>query len=134
MTFVVVIVEVIFRYLGFPLYWSEEIARYSFVWVILFGCIIGIEKNIHFKVDFFTQSLSKKIQKVIFYFSHFVTGVFLFFLAYKGIMLCINAQGVTSPALGIPQYYAYLAIPITSVLMLFHLSLQAFESIKGKEN
>jgi len=133
-TLTVVIIEVIFRYLGFPLFWSEEIARYSFVWLIMFGCIIGIEKKIHFQVDFFAKSLNKKVQKIIFYISNLITGVFLFFLGYKGIMLCINAQDVASPALGVPQYYAYLVIPITTVLMLFHLSVQVFEGIKGGKN
>jgi len=133
-TFSVVIIEVIFRFLGFPLYWSEEIARYSFVWLIMFGCIVGIEKKIHFQVDFFAKSLHGNVQMVIFYFSNIITGVFLFFLAYKGILLCINAQGVTSPALGIPQYYAYLAIPVATALMLFHLLIQFFEGMKGRKN
>ena len=133
-TLTVVIIEVIFRYLGFPLYWSEEIARYSFVWLIMFGCIVGIEKKIHFQVDFFAKSLNKKLQKIIFYISNLITGVFLFFLAYKGVMLCINAQDVTSPALGFPQYYAYVVIPVVAVLMLFHLSVQVFEGIKGRKN
>ena len=133
-TFTVVIIEVIFRFLGFPLYWSEEIARYSFVWLIMFGCIVGIEKKIHFQVDFFAKSLNKKLQKINFYISNLVTGVFLFFWAYKGVLLCINAQGVTSPALGIPQYYAYLAIPVTTALMLFHLLIQFFEGIKVRKD
>lgn len=133
-TLTIVIIEVIFRYLGFPLYWSEEIARYSFVWLIMFGCIVGIEKKIHFRVDFFAKSLNKKLQNIIFYINNLITGVFLLFLAYKGVMLCINAQGVTSPALGVPQYYAYLAIPVVAVLMLFHLSVQVFEGMKGEKN
>jgi len=133
-TFTVVIIEVIFMYLGFPLFWSEEIARYSFVWLIMFGCVVGIEKKIHFQVDFFAKSLNKRIQKIIFFIGNLITGAFLFFLAYKGVMLCINAQDVTSPALGVPQYYAYLAIPFASALMLFHLSVQVFESIKRRKN
>ena len=133
-TFTIVIVEVIFRYLGIPLYWAEEIARYSFVWLIMFGCIVGIEKKIHFQIDFFAKSLNKKLQKIIFYISNLITGVFLFFLAYKGIILCIKAQGATSPALGVPQYYAYMAIPITAILMLFHLSIQIYEGMKERVN
>ena len=131
---VVVVTEVIFRYLDFPLYWSEEIARYTFIWMVMFGCIIGVEKKIHFQVDIIVRSANKKIQRFIFFLSNFVASLFLIFMFYEGISLCIKTKKVTSAALGIPQFYAYLAVPVAALLMLIHLLFQVYEKMFLERN
>ncbi len=130
-----VIVEVIFRYLRIPLYWAEEVSRYLFVWMVMFGCIVGLEKKMHFRIDFLTTRINNKIfKKALFIFSNFIAIIFLWYMFFKGITLCIRTQGATTPALGIPHFYIYLAIPIASLLMMVHIFIQTYEQIIAERN
>lgn len=125
-----VVTGVLFRYLRLPLYWAEEAARYLFVWLVMLGCVVGVEEKTHFSIDAFYKWFPKRLQRIVTFGGSAVSGIFLFFLFYEGVKLCTRDPGVVSPALGIPQYYSYLAIPIGAVLMLFHLILQTIEDIK----
>jgi len=130
----VVVVEVILRYLRLPLYWSEEISRYLFIWMVMFGCIVGVEKKTHFRVDFIIRSVNKKYKRLAFILSNLAAILFVSSMFYEGIILCIKTQRATSPALGMPQYYAYLAIPIAALLMLVHLLIQIYEKLFFERN
>jgi len=130
----IVIIEVILRYLRLPLYWSEEISRYLFIWMVMFGCIVGVEKKTHFRVDFIIRSVNKKYKRLAFILSNLVAVLFVSSMFYEGIILCIKTQRATSPALGIPQYYTYLAIPIAALLMLVHLLIQIYEKLFFERN
>jgi TRAP-type transport system small permease protein len=131
---IIVVVEVILRYLRLPLYWSEEISRYLFIWMVMFGCIIGVELKTHFNVDIIIRSVKERYKRVAFIISNLVAIVFLSYMLYEGIILCIKTQRATSPALGMPQYYAYLAIPIAAFLMLIHLFIQIYEKLFFERN
>ena len=50
----VTLAQVVFRYLiAAPLPWSEEMARYCFVWIVFLGGAIGLARGIHLGVDLF---------------------------------------------------------------------------------
>ena len=46
-------VQILSRYAGiFPRYiWTEEVARFCFVWIIMIGSMIAVRDETHFKVD-----------------------------------------------------------------------------------
>ena len=125
-----VVTGVSLRYFRLPLYWTEEAARYLFVWLVMLGCVVGLEEKTHFSIDAFYKWFPKHLQRLVAFLGTTVSGIFLFVLFYEGIRLCIRDPGVVSPALGIPQYFSYLAIPIGAMLMLFHLILQTVLDIK----
>ena len=48
----VTLAQVIFRYvIAAPLPWSEELARYCFVWIVFLGGALGLARGIHLGVD-----------------------------------------------------------------------------------
>jgi TRAP-type C4-dicarboxylate transport system permease small subunit len=128
---IIVLLEVILRTLGFPLFWSEELARYSFVWLIIIGAIIGVERENHFNVDFFIKFLPDILQKVAYFTRIILTLLFLITLLSKGIYLCLSMSGVTSPGAGMSQYFLYIIIPIGALIMIIHLIIQLKEKIRG---
>jgi C4-dicarboxylate transporter DctQ subunit len=125
--FVIVLYEVLARYLGFSLYWSEELAKYFFIWMIMVGSVIAFEKGLHFYVNIFFKHFSTTNQRKINIFGNILVASFVVLLFFEGILFCINAKGMTTPGLGIPQYYAYMAIPLGAFLMLVHIVLNIFK-------
>ena len=130
----VVIIEIVLRFYGAPLYWSEELARYFFIWLIMIGCAAGVHQKSHFRVDFIVNRFKPGLQRILYVFGALMGVIFLSFLIVYGVILCMKTGTVLSPALCIPQYCGYMAIPVGSFLMLVHFLSHIYDALtyKGK--
>ena len=56
--------QIISRYTGIiPRYiWTEEVARFCFVWIIMIGAMIAVRDNSHFDVDLLPHPKTKRSQ------------------------------------------------------------------------
>ncbi|MFT4555577.1 MAG: TRAP transporter small permease [Planctomycetales bacterium] len=61
-----VLLQILSRYSGIiPRYiWTEEVARFCFVWIIMIGSMIAVRDESHFKADLFPQPESAQ-QKAV---------------------------------------------------------------------
>jgi TRAP-type C4-dicarboxylate transport system permease small subunit len=119
---VVVFLQVVYRYvLTQPLHWSEELARYLFVWLSILGATLGLQKRGHFGLDFFYRMFPDKGRRFL---------QFLIYLLMGGVILVILVQGIKlvqvtmlqeSPAMGISMGWAYACLPVAAALMTIHL-------------
>ncbi|WP_099828163.1 TRAP transporter small permease [Oceaniglobus indicus] len=59
-----VTMQILSRYTGLiPRYiWTEEIARFCFVWLILIGAMIGVRDRTHFDVDVLPHSSNRTVE------------------------------------------------------------------------
>ena len=111
--------QVVFRYIiGSPLSWSEETSRYMFVWLCYLGAYVGILRNAHIGVDYFTRHLSDGVvRRLNVLFSLLIIGA-LAFVAYRGALLALDNVGSgwwTIPFLSMSLPYA--AAPVGACLM-----------------
>ena len=119
---VVVFLQVVFRYaLKEPLYWSEELARYLFVWLSILGAALGLQKRGHFGLDFFHQMLPEKGKRLIEFLIYLFIGVVIFVILIQGINLVQKTIPQESPAMGISMGWAYACLPVGAALMAIHL-------------
>ena len=72
-----VVTGVTLRYFRLPLYWTEEAARYLFVWLVMLGCIVGVEEKTHFSIDAFFKLFPKRLQRLVIILGTIVSGIFL---------------------------------------------------------
>jgi len=129
---VVVLAEVIFRYvLLLPLFWTEEFARYCLVWSSLLGAGVALKRGEHIAVTFFADKFPKGIQTgtalLVQIFIAALVGVIL----WGGLCLVILTRHQLSPAMRIPMSWPYMAVPIGSLIMLFHESTFICMRLRG---
>ncbi|KJS82883.1 MAG: hypothetical protein JM58_13835 [Peptococcaceae bacterium BICA1-8] len=101
--------------------WAEELARYLMIWIVFLGIGTGAKKNRHFAVEVFVKAMPQATHKYFHIFKILVISSFLTFVIYLSINL-MKVQimmGQTSPALNIPMWVAYLAVPVGCGLMVF---------------
>ena len=117
----VVFIEVLFRYaLMLPLFWTEEFARYCLVWSSLLGASVALKRGQHIAVTFFVDRIPGGMgPQAAFLVSVFI-ALFLTVILWGGVHLVILTRHQLSPAMRIPMSWPYLAIPISSLIMLFH--------------
>jgi TRAP-type C4-dicarboxylate transport system permease small subunit len=134
---VVVFIQVFMRYaMENSLSWSEELARYCFIWLIYIGISYAVKHKRHISVD---AALLLFKNKTKIYFSIISNTLFLVFCVYVvifgyGIASQLLAFGQTTPALQIPTGVVYLAPPVGMALAgirLIQNILNDFKTIKN---
>jgi TRAP-type C4-dicarboxylate transport system permease small subunit len=113
-----VIYQVAGRYLlGRPPSWTEELARYLQVWLVLLAAPICLARGMHLSVDYLTPKLPAGLQKVVRTMVLVFVGFFSLILTVYGVKLLDVAAFQVSPALGISMVWPYLALPVSGALM-----------------
>ena len=120
--------QVVTRYgLSDPLIWSEELARYLFVWVSMIGAALAIRQGGHFGLDLLIRRVPA-LRSIV---APVVTTVMILFLAI------VLKTGIDETRLASMQFamtfpmrmqWAYLALPVGAGLMLFHLVVHFIRS------
>lgn len=99
--------------------WTEEVARYIFIFIAYMGAALAIKKNDNIKVDALINKVPVPFARSLNLATVLLTYI-LFFIIFKGgLENCIQQfnVGQVSPALAIPMYIPYAAIPIGILLM-----------------
>lgn len=121
-----ILLSVIFRYVFLlPLFWTDEISRMAFIWLVFLGSVLAVEQKRNFTVTFIYDKLSTlsntKINKIIIFVKYFVIIIFLLYLFCEGILFYLKTGGVITAGLGIPINFFYLIIPISAILIFLNL-------------
>lgn len=125
----VTLAQVIWRYaLSAPLIWSEEAARYLFVWVCLVGASLAMRQGGHYALEALAQRLPPPLRLLSRAVAVLVSAGFLLILLKAGIAETQQAAMQDSSTLPMTMDLAYLAIPVGAALMLFHLLAGLFRT------
>jgi TRAP-type C4-dicarboxylate transport system permease small subunit len=114
--------NVVGRY-GFrhSIYFSEEMARFLFVWVVFLGAAIIIKDKGHVAVTFLSERLKgRKSGKILEIFIALCGFIFIAIVFTGGITLSRSMNLYKSSALQIPMGYVYYVIPIGAGIMMIH--------------
>ncbi|MCI8609673.1 MAG: TRAP transporter small permease [Firmicutes bacterium] len=120
----IITAQVIFRYCSIQVPWTEEIARYMFVWMIYLGCTAAIKYRKHLKIDAVQLLFNDKVNFVLDIISNVVFFIFCLLLIVNGTDLLHKIgfiQHQVSPAAKIPMIIPYSSWYICSIIMLFRL-------------
>ena len=130
---VVVFLQVVCRYfLVQPLHWSEELARYLFVWIALLGAALGVHRHAHFGMDFFFRMLSERWRHVLGLFIYGLMELVVVVLLVQGTGLVRKTAEQLSPAMEIPMGWAYACLPVGAALMGIHLLIMILLEVRAK--
>lgn len=113
---VAILLQVLGRYLPtlfpFAIDWTEESARYAQIWLVLLGAGIAMQERLHVGVDVLVHFLPSRLRQVIVVLSTAACLTFLWVtIQHSGRLLAVGRMQ-TSPSLGLPMHYVYLALPI----------------------
>jgi TRAP-type C4-dicarboxylate transport system permease small subunit len=114
------ILQVICRYvLHVSLSFTEELARFLFIWVTFLGSAMALKKDQHVKMDLLVRQFPEIAQKAVRFVLFLVSLIAYWILIYYGFVLVKKTVYQTSAALGLPMSYIYFAVPVCGILMAF---------------
>jgi TRAP-type C4-dicarboxylate transport system permease small subunit len=123
--FVTMIAQILFRYVfNAPLVWTEELARYLYVWACWLGAAVALRRGNHIVVALVTDRLPPGPGRTIAVGGQVLALFFLVELAIQGIRLALRTHTIMAITLPIPWSAIYAAAPVAAGLMI----LQTLES------
>lgn len=120
--FVVIILEVIFRYiLASPVFWTEELARYVMFYMVLVGSAAGIRQGQHPVLTFVVQEFPVRFRRKWYVAIDGLVFFVLILVFWQGWVMAAEEWIGRTAALRISFFWVYLALPIGSFLMMVEL-------------
>lgn len=112
--------HIIGRYiLRAPIFYSEELARYCFIWACMLGASIVHRDDEHTAVTYFVGLLPQKAGKILYIMRSVVILLLLIGLVYQGARLSYVRRGLRLAALRWSWTWLYSALPAGALLMIF---------------
>ncbi|GHV53892.1 TRAP transporter small permease protein [Deltaproteobacteria bacterium] len=113
--------QVFTRYvLNSSLFWTEECARFAFIWATMFGAAVGVKSKSHAAVDFLVSRLRGKARNINLLSVDIMILIMGVLLIYAGCEMLTLVHKQLSPALRIPMSYVYGGIPVGAVGIVVH--------------
>ena len=132
-TVLLIFYQVVMRYVfNNSSFWSEELARYIFMWQIWLGASVGFKDDKHIKIEFFTNMLRGKVKVFFSLISNLLMFAFCVFLAVKGwefLKLTYMLRMVT-PALRFSYVYVYASMPLSALVVSLRMAGMAYCDLK----
>jgi TRAP-type C4-dicarboxylate transport system permease small subunit len=121
---IVVFAQVVFRYFfKSPLPWSEELARYLFIWLIYIGAASAYGHRNLICIEIFSSKIPKRFVHHYRLLLDILSAFFIVIVGYAGIAFIPIIIGNLTPALRISWAFIYIVIPISMVSMaIFFIS------------
>lgn len=132
----IVCLQVTMRYFFHTgLTWSEEVARFLFLWLVWLGAAYAAKRRTHLRIEAFTQKLSPNVLRRVDFIALLIWIAFSAFLTWKGaeLTMILFRRRQLSPILEIKMAWAYAAVPIGAGLMLLRLLAQVGPALRGEE-
>lgn len=112
--------------------WAEEVARMSIAWITMLGSAAVLRKDGHIAVTVVIDALPRQISKVVIFVRDCLVIVMAGSMVWYGYGFAVIGGRRASPALEIPMFYPFLAIPVGGALIALLMVLQLGEKATGK--
>lgn len=114
---VAVALQILGRYVPFiPRFlWTDEVARYTLVWVVFLGAMIGVRERTHFYVNFLPKNMpqtAESVLRILYYILMYIIA--LVFIRY-GYQFFWGGYRQQSQIIGFNLGLVYFTVPLAGV-------------------
>jgi TRAP-type C4-dicarboxylate transport system permease small subunit len=123
--------QIIARYTALiPSYiWTEEMARFLFIWTIMIGAMIGVRESAHFEVDIWPD-LSRRAEAAIRILARLGVLALAVVFVVAGTEFTRFAWHRTSELADLPLWLIHMAWPVAGLTWIVFLGEQFVDELK----
>ncbi|WP_413717768.1 TRAP transporter small permease [Silicimonas sp. MF1-12-2] len=127
-----VTMQILSRYTGLiPRYiWTEEIARFCFVWIILIGAMIAVRDGTHFDVDVLPHSADRHVEFGFKFFVNLAVLIMALSFMWWGWDFYILGSRQRSEIFGLPMWMIYVAWPLAGATWTLFIIERIYDDIR----
>jgi TRAP-type C4-dicarboxylate transport system permease small subunit len=128
----IIFLQILTRYVfQSPLSWSEEVARYLFIFVTYLGVSRAIGTGGHIAMDILTSNLKPRAHSLVNLIIDLIVAFYFAFLIYTSMLLLPIIARQFTPALNISYVFIYIAIPLGSLISIIYLLDKTIGDVKN---
>lgn len=101
--------------------WTEELARFCFVWIIMIGAIVAVREGTHFDLDILPHSKDPRREALARIFVRLVTGIVAVVFLVYGWQFVRFGWNQTSEIAELPMVWIFAAWPLAGLSWLLFL-------------
>jgi TRAP-type C4-dicarboxylate transport system permease small subunit len=124
--------QVVFRYAGASLGWSEEVSRHLLVAITFLGGTVAYKRASFIGLKGFGHRFGPTVQQVIVVGLQLLTLACFGLIAWFGAAYTVKAAEHTSSSLQIPMAIPFSVIPAASVIFVLHVLADIAGSLQRK--
>ena len=118
----VIFLQVVNRYVfNSPIAWTEEVARFMFVWLSFLGAFLALRANAHINITAALKRFTPGTQTTISAVVTVLLAAYMLTLCWVGWTVAIETRDTFSAALEMSFLYVHAAVPIGAGLMAVYL-------------
>jgi TRAP-type C4-dicarboxylate transport system permease small subunit len=129
---IILFAQVVFRYAGASLGWSEEVSRHLLVAITFLGGTIAYKRASFIGLKGFGHRLGPGIQQAIVVGLQILTLACFVLIAWFGAAYTVKAAEHTSSSLQIPMAVPFSVIPAASVIFVIHVLADMARTLQRK--
>jgi len=117
-----VTLQILSRFTGLiPSYiWTEELARFMFIWMVMIGAMIGVREGTHFEVDVLPK-LGVRADALVRIVSHVFVLAFALVFIWWGIAFTHFGWDQLSEIAELPMWMIFIAWPVAGLTWLLFI-------------
>ncbi|MDR7418055.1 MAG: TRAP transporter small permease [Armatimonadota bacterium] len=129
--FVVIIYQVVMRdVFAKPPTWSDELARYLYIYMVFLGSAHTSRKQAHIRMDVLPTRLAGRARAVLMLVLELAAIGFLVYALHSGIVFYDFYRRIPSPAMEMPSGYLVAIVPVACALMTLHHAALALRHLR----
>lgn len=135
MTFITVANVISRKFLGLSMSFMEELTTSMFIFITLIGSAKAARTGSHLGLSILTDFIPQKYQKYASLIVWFVAAFFSYYLVRYGIVMVQSEirMGMTTPALGWPEWWFGMFIPIGGLFIFIRYTQWIIEIFKDSK-
>lgn len=126
------VLQVFTRYaMNAPLFWTEEMIRYTTVWLTFVGAAAASLYGDHMDMNLFLGVKNRRFQVWHQAGLHLIVLIFSVLIIWQGALFCFLNGKQTAPATGLPMLAVYAATVVGGVMLALVSIHKMVEAIQG---
>ena len=109
--------------------WTEEMARFLFIWMIMIGAMIGVREGTHFEVDLWPR-LKPRAEAAVRLVASIGVLVMALVFVWAGIEFTRFGWNRTSELAELPLWMIHIAWPLTGVTWVLFIGEHAWDHVR----
>ena len=120
--------QVLFRYLfNSPLVWSEELARYLFVWITFLGAGYGVKHHLHVEMSILFNKFPLGVKKIVQLVINLAVLLSYAYIMPGAVSFMKIQHPIMATTLNIPLSFLFAAAPVGCGLLILFLVFDSVE-------
>lgn len=109
--------------------WTEEMARFLFIWMIMIGAMIGVREGTHFEVDLWPR-LKPRAEAAVRLLANIGVLAMALVFVWAGIEFTRFGWNRSSELAELPLWMIHIAWPLTGFTWLVFLGEQMWDNLR----